>query len=53
MLILRPEKSSRKKHPNLYNSTTKRHKFANALIAIALTILHGYIKQRPGVSSAL
>ena len=53
MLILKPKKSSKKEHLNLHNNTIKRHKFANALIAIALTILHGYIKQRPGVSSAL
>jgi hypothetical protein len=53
MLALKPEKSSKKEHLNLYNNITKRHKSANALTAIALTILHGYAKQRPGASNAL
>jgi hypothetical protein len=53
MLALRPEKSSKKEHLNPHNNITKRHRFANTLIAIALTILHGCAKQRPGAGSAL
>jgi hypothetical protein len=53
MLILRPEKSFKKEYSNLYNSITKRHKFANALTAIALIILHKYTKQRLSISNAL
>jgi len=53
MLALKPEKSFKKEHLNLYNNITKRHKFANALIAIALTILYKCAKQRPGISNAL
>jgi len=53
MLILKPKKSSKKEHLNLHNNTIKRHKFANALIAIALTILYKCAKQRPSISNAL
>jgi len=53
MLALRPEKSSKKEHPNLYNSITKRHKSANTLTTTALIILYRCVKQRPGVSNTL
>jgi hypothetical protein len=43
MLILRPEKSFKKEYSNLYNSITKRHKFANALTAIAVTVLASHV----------
>jgi hypothetical protein len=53
MLALRPEKSSKKEHPNPYNNTIKRHKSANALTATALTILHKCAKQRLNAGNAL
>jgi hypothetical protein len=53
MLALKPKKSSKKEYLNPHNNITKRHKFANALTAIALTILHKCAKQRPGASNAL
>ena len=46
-----PEKSPRKAHQNQSNSIAKRHRSANALTTTALTILRGYIEQRPGIGS--
>jgi hypothetical protein len=49
---LKLTRSPKKGLPNPPNSTTKRHKFASAIIVIATTILHKCARQRLNVDNA-